>query len=170
MIVILGLIVMIAAIVIGAAGVLGNDGSGHALTHGFAVFGYHVTGSTGTLFLCGIEVGVIGLAGLSLLLTGVRRASRRAGAARPGLRQSRQETGGVRRDRDDLTGKRETSRPATASALGNSMPRGDTHQGPDDSGPAASLLSGRRPQAPAERKKRLNGQGAPDATSDSQGE
>lgn len=31
------------------AGVLSNSGSGHALTHPFAVFGYHVTGSTGTL-------------------------------------------------------------------------------------------------------------------------
>jgi hypothetical protein len=91
MIIILGLVVLIAAVVIGVAGVLSNSGSGHALTHGFAVFGYHVTGSTGTLFLCGIEVGVIGLAGLSLLLTGVRRASRRDSAARRGLRQSRQE-------------------------------------------------------------------------------
>jgi hypothetical protein len=51
MIVIVGLIILIAAVVIGVAGVLGNGGSGHALTHGFAVFGYHVTGSTGALFL-----------------------------------------------------------------------------------------------------------------------
>jgi hypothetical protein len=31
--------------------VTGLPFSGHALTHPFAVFGYHVTGSTGTLFL-----------------------------------------------------------------------------------------------------------------------
>ena len=68
MIVIFGLIILVAAVIVGVAGVLGNGGSGHALTHGFAVFGYHVTGSTGTLFLYGIVVGAIALAGLSLLL------------------------------------------------------------------------------------------------------
>jgi hypothetical protein len=50
MIIILGLIVLVVA---GVAGVLGNDGNGHALTRGFAVLGYHVTGSTGTLFRAG---------------------------------------------------------------------------------------------------------------------
>ena len=48
MIIILGLIVVIAAVVIGVAGVLGNAGSGHAPVDPFAVFGSHVTGSTGT--------------------------------------------------------------------------------------------------------------------------
>jgi hypothetical protein len=51
MIVIVGLIILLAAVIVGVAGVLGNGGSGHALTHGFSVFGYHVTGSSGTLFL-----------------------------------------------------------------------------------------------------------------------
>ena len=68
MIVILGLVILLAAVIIGVAGVLGNGGSGHALAHGFSVFGYHVTGSTGTLFLTGIVVGAVALAGLSLLL------------------------------------------------------------------------------------------------------
>ena len=43
------------------------------LTRPFAVFGYHVTGSTGTLFLYGIVVGALALLGLSLLLAGIRR-------------------------------------------------------------------------------------------------
>jgi hypothetical protein len=43
------------------AGVLSNAGSGHALTHPFLVFGYHVTGSTGALFLYGIVVGAVAL-------------------------------------------------------------------------------------------------------------
>jgi len=51
MIIITGLVILVAAVVAGVAGVLSNSGSGHALTHHFAVFGYHVTGSTGTLFL-----------------------------------------------------------------------------------------------------------------------
>jgi hypothetical protein len=53
-----------------------NGGSGHALTHGFAVSGYHVTGSTGTLFLYGIVVGAIAVPGLSLLLAGAHRSLR----------------------------------------------------------------------------------------------
>jgi len=53
MIVILGLVILVAAVIAGAAGVLANGSHAHAVTH-FAVFGYHVTGSTGTLFLYGI--------------------------------------------------------------------------------------------------------------------
>ena len=143
--VIFGLIVLVAALVAGVAGVLGNGGSGHALTHGFAVFGYHVTGSTGTLFLCGIEVGVIGLAGLSLLLAGTRPTARRGSAARRGLRQSRRETAAVSRDRDDLIDQREAARAHTASALGDSTPGGDSAPGPDGSRPGRPRPSGRRP-------------------------
>src|SRR4029077_7775748 len=67
-IVILGLIIVVAVAIVGVAGVLGNGGSAHALTHGFSVLGYHVTGSTGTLFLYGIVVGAVAVAGLGLLL------------------------------------------------------------------------------------------------------
>ena len=133
MIVILGLVILLAAVIIGVAGVLGNDGSGHALTHGFSVFGYHVTGSTGTLFLTGIVVGVVALAGLSLLLAGARRTSRRGSAARRGLRQSRRETAAVSQDRDDLIGQRDTARAHTASTLGNDAQRSDPHRDAGDS-------------------------------------
>jgi hypothetical protein len=51
MIMIIGLVILVAAVVAGVAGVLSNSGTGHALSHPFALFGYHVTGSTGTLFL-----------------------------------------------------------------------------------------------------------------------
>ena len=84
MIIIIGLVILIAAVVAGVAGVLSNSGSGHALTHPFAVFGYHVTGSTGTLFLYGIVVGALALLGLSLLLAGARRTSRRGRGGRCG--------------------------------------------------------------------------------------
>ena len=80
MIIIIGLVILIAAVVAGVAGVLSNSGSGHPLTHHFAVLGYHVTGSTGTLFLYGIVVGALALLGLSLLLAGARRTSRRGRA------------------------------------------------------------------------------------------
>lgn len=122
MLIVVGLILLVAALVVGVAGVLANAGSAHALTGGFAVFGYHVTGSTGTLFLYGIVVGALGLLGLSLLLAGARRTSRRGREARRGLRQSRRETAAVSKDRDDLIGQRDTARADTASALASPTP------------------------------------------------
>jgi uncharacterized membrane protein YciS (DUF1049 family) len=122
MIVVLGLVLLVAAVVVGVAGVFANHGSAHALNHGFAVLGYHVTGSTGTLFLYGLVVGAVAVFGLSLLLTSLRHTSRLARAARRGLDLSRGETVAVRKDRDDLIDQRETARAATASAGRNSSP------------------------------------------------
>ena len=119
MILVLGLIILVAAVIVGVAGVLSNGGSDHALTHGFAVFGYHVTGSTGTLFLYGIVVGALALFGLSLLLAGARRTSRRGRDARRGLTKSRRETAAVSHDRDDLLEQRETARANTAASNGH---------------------------------------------------
>jgi len=148
MIVILGLVILVAAVVVGVAGVLGNGGHAHAVTH-FAVFGYHVTGSTGTLFLSGIVVGALALAGLSLLLAGARRTSRRGRDARRGLAQSRRETATVSADRDDLRDQRDTARAYTASTLGDD---GATRDGSDPSqmrGPSLfARLVARRPAPP----------------------
>jgi len=118
MIIVIGLIILIAAVIAGVAGILSNRGGGHSLTHHFAVFGYHVTGSTGTLFLYGIVVGALGLFGLSLLLAGARRTSRRGREARRGLTRSRRETATVRQDRDDLLDQRETARAASNDPVG----------------------------------------------------
>jgi hypothetical protein len=165
MIVILGLIVLVGAVIVGVAGVLSNGGSGHALTHGFAVFGYHVTGSTGTLFLYGIVVGAVALAGLSLLLAGARRTSRRGRAARHGLKQSRRETAAISQDRDDLIDQRETARAYTASTLGNGTPRSNPHRGAGDSRRSGLRLFGhqfaRRPAA-VEPPESVTSQPAPD--------
>src|SRR5580658_1090280 len=106
MIVILGLVILVAALIAGVAGVLANGGHAHAVTH-FAVFGYHVTGSTGTLFLYGIVVGALAVGGLSLLAAG--RSSRRGRAARASLAQSRRETAAVSQHRDDLISQRDTT-------------------------------------------------------------
>ena len=73
MIVILGLVILVAAGIAGVTGVLANGGHAHAATH-FAVFGYHVTGSTGTLFLYGIVTGALAMLGLSLLQAGAPAA------------------------------------------------------------------------------------------------
>jgi len=175
MIIILGLIILVAAVAVGVAGVLSNGGT-HGLAHGFSVLGYHVTGS-GTVFLYGIVVGAVGLFGLWLLLAGVARTSRRGRAARRGLRQSqretaesrqetaesRQETAAVSKDRDDLIGQRDTARAYTASTLGNGAPPGngapssngappaDLDPSQDDGRRDRPRLFGRRPaSAPAE--------------------
>jgi hypothetical protein len=132
MIIILGLIILVAAVVVGVAGVLSNAGSAHALSH-FSVLGYHLTGSTGTLFLSGIVVGAAGLLGLSLLLAGARRTSRRGSAARRGLRQSRRETAAASQERDDLIDQRDTARASHASTLtnGTAPPRPPLSQASD---------------------------------------
>jgi hypothetical protein len=117
------------------------------VTH-FAVFGYHVTGSTGTLFLYGIVTGALAMLGLSMLLAGARRTSRRGRDARRGLAQSRRETAAVSADRDDLRGQRDTARGYTASTPGDD---GTTRNGsdPGQRGPSLSeRLFGRRPAAP----------------------
>ena len=134
MIIILGLIILVVAVIAGVAGVLGNGGAGHALTHPFAVFGYHVTGSTGTLFLYGIVVGALALFGLSLLLAGARRTSRRGRRARRGLKQARLETAAVSKDRDDLASQRDTARAETRASQAERYPADD----PPAGGPAPS--------------------------------
>jgi hypothetical protein len=159
MIVILGLIILVAAVAVGVAGVLGN-GDAHGPAHGFSVAGYHVTGS-GTVFLYGIAVGAVALLGLWLLLAGARHTSRRGSAARRGLSQSRretaqsrQETAAVAKDRDELIGQRDTARAHTASTLGNGAPPGNgtppagLNPGQDDGRPGPRrLFLGRRPAA-----------------------
>ena len=148
MIVVLGLVILVAAVIDGVAGVLANGGHAHAVTH-FAVFGYHVTGSTGTLFLYGIVIGVLGMLGLSLLLAGARRTSRRGRDARRGLAQSRRETAAVSADRDDLIGQRDTARAYTASTLGNGDGTAPNGSDPGLRGPSLSeRLFARRPAHP----------------------
>jgi hypothetical protein len=82
MILIIGLVVLLVAVAVGFTGVLTNTGPAHPLTENFDVVGYHVTGSTGTLFLGGIVVGAVAMLGLSVLLAGARRTAGRGRDAR----------------------------------------------------------------------------------------
>jgi hypothetical protein len=155
MIIIVGLVVVIAAVVVGVAGVLGNRGSSHPLTHPFAVLGYHVTGSEGGLFLYGLVVGAVGMAGLSLLPASVRHTSRRGSAARRGMRQSRPETAAVSQERDDLLDQRETARAHTAGTLdaparpaATPIPAWLAAAGAGCVGPGAGTLPSRPPTVP----------------------
>jgi hypothetical protein len=82
MIVIVGLVVLLVAVIVGLTGVLTNAGPTHLLTENFSVLGYHVTGSTGTLFLFGIVIGAVAMLGLSVLLAGAQRTAGRGPRAR----------------------------------------------------------------------------------------
>ena len=136
MIVIVGLILLVAASIVGVAGVLGNAGSGHDLAGGFSVLGYDVTGSTGTLFLYGIVVGAVAMLGLTMLLAGSHRTARRGRAARAELKQSRNETAMVRQDRDDLLHQRETDTADQESpARRSDAPNGDDKLSPGSESP-----------------------------------
>src|SRR6202020_156450 len=95
--VLVGLIVLFVAVIVGTVGVLGNAGGTHPLAENFSVLGYHVTGSTGTLFLSGIVVGAVGLLGLSVLLAGARRSAVRGRDARRDLARSQREPASVKR-------------------------------------------------------------------------
>jgi hypothetical protein len=97
MMVIVGLIVLFVAVIVGTVGVLGNAGATHPLAENFSVMGYHVTGSTGTLFLSGIVVGAVGLLGLSVLLAGARRSAVRGRDARRDLARSQRERASMNR-------------------------------------------------------------------------
>ncbi len=119
MILVVGLVILVAALIAGVAGVLGNGGSAHAVAH-VSVLGYHLTGPAGTVFLSGIVVGAAGLAGLGLLLAGARRTSRRGAAARRGLKQSRRQTAAASQERDDLIAQRDT---ITGNLSNGSVPR-----------------------------------------------
>jgi hypothetical protein len=125
MVLIIGLVILVAAVAVGVAGVLSNHGSGHALAHPFAVLGYHVTGSAGRLFLYGIVVGAVALLGLGLLLAGARGASRRGAQARLALARSRRETAAASAGRGSLPGQREAARAGAAGTPGN-RPAGAT--------------------------------------------
>jgi hypothetical protein len=100
MIVIVGLVVLLAAVIVGFTGVLNNAGAAHPLTENFSVFGYHVTGSTGTLFLFGIVIGAVAMLGLSVLLAGARRTAGRGRDARHQLNRSQRETEFLNQERD----------------------------------------------------------------------
>lgn len=100
MIVIVGLVVLLVAVIVGFTGVLTNAGPAHPLTENFSLFGYHVTGSTGTLFLSGIVVGAVAMLGLSVLLAGARRTAGRGRDARHELTRSQRETAFLNQERD----------------------------------------------------------------------
>ena len=139
MIVIVGLIVLLIAAIVGFTGVLANAGPAHPLTENFSVLGYHVTGTTGTLFLFGIVVGVAAMLGLSVLLAGARRTANRGRDTRDQLAKSQRETAFLNQERDQRVEQQPIS--ATSGPAVNPTPRGRIPL-------LDRFFRGRRPPAP----------------------
>ncbi|MEV5837076.1 hypothetical protein [Nocardia sp. NPDC052112] len=114
MIIIIGLVVLIGAVIVGVAGVAANTGEVRTAPSDFGVFDYHLTVSAGELFLYGMAIGAIGMLGLSLLLAGVWRSSRRSSTARRDLRQSRRELAAQEKAAEQATKRGGTPPPAAA--------------------------------------------------------
>ncbi|MFC3966457.1 hypothetical protein [Nocardia jiangsuensis] len=98
MIILIGLLVLVAAVIVGVAGTVANTGESHYLASDFTVFDYHFSGSSGLLFFDGIVLGALGMFGFVLVVGGSWFASRRAMLARRELRQSRKEVAAARKD------------------------------------------------------------------------
>ena len=136
MIVIIGLIVLLVAVIVGFTGVLTNAGAAHSLTENFSLFGYHITGSTGTLFLSGIVVGAVAMLGLSILLAGARRTAGRGRDSRHELQRSQRETAFLNQERDQRL-EHQQADAATGAAV---SPQRHHHRPQQDSA-ARSLLT-----------------------------
>ena len=91
-------------------------------------------------------VGAVAVFGLSLLLAGARRTSRRGRQARRGLTQSRRETAAATQDRDDLITQRDTARAYTARDGQQNYTASTLDNGPagSDRDPGADADDGQR--------------------------
>jgi len=108
--ILLGLLLLVAAVVIAVVGVLSNIGSSHLLTRSFEVLGYHITGSTGRLLLIGVILGAAGMLGLNLLLAGLGRGIKRRVSTRRQLKADRKEQQRLAAERDQLSHQLEDER------------------------------------------------------------
>jgi hypothetical protein len=98
----LGLLLLAGAGLTVLVGFLANNGADHAIAGGFELFGYNVDTSTGRLFLYGAIVGVVGMLGLNLLLSGLGRGVRNKVATRRERKSYRRRTETLQEERDRL--------------------------------------------------------------------
>ncbi len=114
--IVLGLLLLVAAVVLALVGVLSNLGSSHLLGSNFEVLGYHITGSSGRLLLYGVILGAAGMLGLNLLLAGLGRGIKRRVSTRRQLKADRKENERLAHERDELSEQLEQERTAKLSA------------------------------------------------------
>ena len=70
---VVGLLLLAAAVAVGAAGIAANTGTEHQLSSGFTLFGYHLHGSAGRLYLAGLVIGAVAMLGFMMVAEGLRR-------------------------------------------------------------------------------------------------
>ena len=110
----LGLLLLAGAGVTVLVGLLANNGAEHSIPGGFDLFGYDINSSTGRLFLYGAIVGVVGMLGLNLLLSGLGRGVKHKVATRRERKTYRHRTETLQEERDRLAGELEEERAARA--------------------------------------------------------
>jgi hypothetical protein len=123
--ILLGLLLLVAAVVIAVAGVLSNIGSSHLLTRSFEILGFHITGSTGRLLLIGVILGAAGMLGLNLLLAGLGRGIKRRVSTRRQLKADHKDNERLAAERDQLSRQLEDER-RDKLAAGASVQNGGT--------------------------------------------
>ncbi|WP_052434243.1 hypothetical protein [Streptacidiphilus melanogenes] len=114
--ILVGLVILMAAVAVGVAGAVSNTGSAHGLGGGFSVFGYQLTGSGSKLFLFGIVVGALAVLGLGMLVAGARRRSRLGRLARADVRESRKQAAVALRERDRVAEQHKEAKEQAAQA------------------------------------------------------
>jgi flagellar biosynthesis component FlhA len=132
--IVLGVLLLAVAGAVAVNAIVANSGSAHALAQDFTVFGYAVEGSAGRIFLYGIIVGVAGLLGLALLMSGLTRGARRRAATRRELKRTRQEKESLQRQKDELASELDSQRsqPGSAPAPGTTTAEQPTVVRPRD--------------------------------------
>ena len=108
----IGLLLLVAAAVVGAVGVATNVGTTDALATSFNIFGFQIAGPSGWLFLDGIVVGGVGMVGVGLLYEDLFR---RFDKWRE-LRETRRETKDLREQNEQLFEQLDTERDETVRA------------------------------------------------------
>jgi len=98
----IGLLLLAGAGLTVLVGFLANTGVEHTIPGGFELFGYEISGSTGRLFLYGAILGVVGMLGLNLLLTGLGRGVKHKVANRRERKTYRRRTETLQGERDRL--------------------------------------------------------------------
>lgn len=156
---ILGLLIVVAAVVVGVEAVVDNAGGAHQLAAGFTLFGYHLHVTSGRLFLGGVVVGAVGVLGLAMLAAGTRRS----------IRMRRELT---RARRDARAQQRTAPRPVEPEPVAVPEPPA----GPDpvaepalDPGPVALERAAQDPPRRSGRWAALDPRRSPEASADSAG-
>ncbi|HEU5355885.1 MAG TPA: hypothetical protein VFU65_15540 [Actinocrinis sp.] len=129
---VVGLLLLAAAVAVGAAGVAANTGTEHQLSNGFTLFGYHLHGSAGRLYLAGMVIGAVAMLGFMMVADGLRRDA----ALRRELGRFRRDARARRRAEADTAGKTAPVPVATAPAIAAPSNTAPSNTAPTNTAPS----------------------------------